>query len=171
MQDNLSFVFQMILFDLWPFCLAALAKMTLKLPKGTSSLELLSPNYPGSFPDDDVMEWHFEVPHKHKVAVQVEKLTEPVCLKKNTAVEYHNRAKGAMVVRLMAPQPEQRQGNFTLTLRNCEMDKKRSGFSGLSVRFLLSSSSESFPGLSGIFYPILQSLHLKLYADYRSCCT
>lgn len=118
------------------------------LPKGTSSLALLSPNYPESFPDDDVMEWYFEVPNKHRAAVRLEKLTEPVCLKKNTAVEYHNRARGAVVVRLAAPQPEQRQGNFTLTLRNCEMDRRRSGSSGLAVRLLVSSSSDSFPGVS-----------------------
>eukprot|EP00066_Takifugu_rubripes_P014553 XP_011603819.1 PREDICTED: CUB domain-containing protein 1-like [Takifugu rubripes] len=123
----------------------SLARITLMLPKGTSSLELLSPNYPESFPDDDVMEWYFEVPNKHKVAVRLERLTEPVCLKKNTAVEYHNRARGAVVVGLAAPQPEQRQGNFTLTLRNCEMDRRRSGSSGLAVRLLVSSSSESFP--------------------------
>lgn len=93
------------------------------------------------------MEWYFEVPNKHKVAVQVAKLTEPVCLKKNTAVEYHNRARGAVVASLAASQPEQRQGNFTLTLRNCEMDT-RSGSSGLSIRLLVSSSSDSFPGAS-----------------------
>lgn len=110
-------------------------------------MELLSPNYPDSFPDDDVMEWYFEVPNKHKAAVRVLKLTEPACLKKDTAVEYHNRARGAMVVKLEAPQPEQREGSFSLTLRNCEMDRRRSGSPGLSLSLLVSSSSESFPGV------------------------
>lgn len=110
-------------------------------------MELLSPNYPDSFPDDDVVEWYFEVPSKHKAAVQVLKLREPVCLKKQTAMEYHNRARGAMVVRLGAAQPEQTQGNFSLTLRNCEMDRRRSGSPGLSLSLLVSSSSESVPGL------------------------
>lgn len=117
------------------------------LLKGTSSLELLSPNYPDSFPDDDVMEWYFEVPNKHKAAVQVLKLKQPACLKKDTALEYHNRARGAVVVRPGAPQPEQSQGSFSLTLRNCEMDKKRSDSPGLSLSLLVSSSSESSPGL------------------------
>uniref|UniRef100_H2U5L0 CUB domain containing protein 1a n=1 Tax=Takifugu rubripes TaxID=31033 RepID=H2U5L0_TAKRU len=144
----------------------SLARITLMLPKGTSSLELLSPNYPESFPDDDVMEWYFEVPNKHKVAVRLERLTEPVCLKKNTAVEYHNRARGAVVVGLAAPQPEQRQGNFTLTLRNCEMDRRRSGSSGLAVRLLVSSSSESFPGVSWNLQSVPKvSIHLKLYVN------
>lgn len=116
------------------------------LLRGTSSLELLSPNYPGSFPDDDVMEWYFEVPNKHKAAVKVLKLTQPVCLKKDAALEYHNNARGAVVVRPGDPQPEQRQGSFSLTLRNCEMDKKRSDSTGLSLSLLVSSSSESSPG-------------------------
>lgn len=121
--------------------------MTLVLLRGRSSLELLSPNYPVTFPDDDVMEWYFEVPNKHKAAVRVLKLTEPVCLKKETALEYHSRARGAVVVRPADPQPEQRQGNFTLTLRNCKMDKKRSGSPGLSLSLLVSSSNKSFSGL------------------------
>lgn len=121
--------------------------MTLMLLRGTSSLELLSPNYPVSFPDDDVMEWYFQLPSKHRAAVQVLRLTEPVCVKKSTALEYQSRARAAVVVRPTAPQPEQRQGNFSLTLRNCEMDKKRSASPGLSLGLLVSSSSESFPGL------------------------
>lgn len=129
------------------FCLTALAKVRLTLLKGTSSLELLSPNYPVSFPDDDVMEWFFEVPNKHKAAVRVLKVTQPVCLKKDTALEYHSIARGAVVVPPTGPQPEQRQGSFSLTLRNCEMDKKRTGVPGLSLSLLVSSSSETLPGL------------------------
>lgn len=86
------------------------------------------------------------VPDKHKAAVRVLRLTEPVCLKKSTALEYHNTARGAVVVRPAAPQPEQRQGNFSLTLRNCEVDKRRSSSPGLSLSLLVSSASESFPG-------------------------
>lgn len=120
--------------------------MTLMLLKG-SSLELLSPNYPGSFPDGDVMEWYFEVPSNHKAEVRFLKLTQPVCLKNNTVLEYHNRARGAVVVRPVAPQPQQQRGNFSLTLRNCEMDKRRAASPGLSLSLLVSSSSENVPGL------------------------
>nr|XP_046254399.1 CUB domain-containing protein 1a [Scatophagus argus] len=123
----------------------SLARITLTLPKGTSSSELLSPNYPDSFPDDDVMEWYFQVPHKQKTAVQLLKLTEPVCLKKDTAVEYHSRARGALVLRLTDPQPDQSQGDFSLTLRNCEMDRRRAGSPGLSLSLNVVSSSQSSP--------------------------
>lgn len=135
----------LIIIHLFP--LVALAKITLTLPKETSSAELLSPNYPDSFPDDDVMEWYFQVPDKHKTSVQFLKHGQPSCLKKDTAVEYHNKGRGALVLRLTDPQPEHNLGNFSLTLRNCEMDRRRAGSPGLSLNFKVVSSSISSPGL------------------------
>ncbi|CAJ1061538.1 CUB domain-containing protein 1a [Xyrichtys novacula] len=121
----------------------SLAKITVMLPKGTSSTELLTPNYPHSFPDDDVMEWYFQVPDKHKATVQFSNVTQPRCLKKEAAVEYHSRARGASVLKLSEPQPEQNQGNFSLTLRNCEMDRRRAGSPGLSLNLRVSSTKSS----------------------------
>uniref|UniRef100_A0A3Q1CT44 CUB domain containing protein 1a n=1 Tax=Amphiprion ocellaris TaxID=80972 RepID=A0A3Q1CT44_AMPOC len=117
----------------------SLAKISLTLAKGASSSELLSPNYPDSFPDDDVMEWYFEVPDKHKAVVQFGNLTEPRCLKKETAVEYHSKGRGALVLRLTDTQPVQNQGSFSLTLRNCEMDRRRTGSPGLSLNLKVSA--------------------------------
>ncbi|XP_073341813.1 CUB domain-containing protein 1a [Pagrus major] len=119
----------------------SLAKITLTLPKGTSSAELLSPNYPGSFPDDDVMEWYFQVPDKHKTTVELLKLTQPLCKKKDTEVVYHSRGGPSSGLRLTDTQP-QREGNFTLTLRNCEMDRSRAGSPGLSLNLRVSTSSQ-----------------------------
>ncbi|XP_020504650.2 CUB domain-containing protein 1a [Labrus bergylta] len=119
------------------------AKMTVMLPKGTSTAELLPPNYPDSFPDDDLMEWYFQVPDKHKASVQFLNLVQPRCLKKEAAVEYHSRGRVALVMRLSDPQPEQNQGDFSLTLRNCEMDRRRAGSPGLILNLRVSSSSKS----------------------------
>ncbi|XP_058504673.1 CUB domain-containing protein 1-like [Solea solea] len=121
----------------------SLAKITLTLPQGTSSSELLSPNYPDSFPDDDVMEWSVHVPDKHKTALRFLNLTQPTCLKKETAVEYHSKGSGASVRRLTEPQLEQKSGDFSMTLRNCEMDRRRAGFPGLSLSIQLSTSRTS----------------------------
>lgn len=125
----------------------SLAKISLTLPKGKSSSEVLTPNYPESFPDDDVMEWSFHVPDKHKAVIQFLNLTQPQCLKKNTAVEYHNKGSSAQVARLTDIQRDQDQGNFTLTLRNCEMDRRRAGSPGLSLNLRVSTSSTSSPVL------------------------
>uniref|UniRef100_A0A3Q3ER17 CUB domain containing protein 1a n=1 Tax=Labrus bergylta TaxID=56723 RepID=A0A3Q3ER17_9LABR len=130
---------------------AAFAKMTVMLPKGTSTAELLPPNYPDSFPDDDLMEWYFQVPDKHKASVQFLNLVQPRCLKKEAAVEYHSRGRVALVMRLSDPQPEQNQGDFSLTLRNCEMDRRRAGSPGLILNLRVSSSSKSSLG-RWIFY-------------------
>lgn len=149
----------------------SLAKITLTLPKGSSSTELLSPNYPESFPDDDVMEWYFQVPDKHKTAVQILKLTEPRCLKKETAVEYHSKGRGALVLRLTDPQPDQSQGNFSLTLRNCEMDRRRAGAPGLSLSLKVSSSSKSLPESCKVDVSKMEglSLHIEKLRPASDC--
>ncbi|XP_070691473.1 CUB domain-containing protein 1a [Pempheris klunzingeri] len=140
----------------------SLAKITLMLPKGTSLSELLSPNYPDSFPDDDVMEWYFQVPDKHKTAVQFSKLTQPRCVKKQTAVEYHSKGRGALVLSLMDPQPHQTQGNFSLMLRNCEMDRRRAGSPGLSLNLKVSSSSKSSAVLCKVDMSKMEGLSLHI---------
>uniref|UniRef100_A0A3B4XXN3 CUB domain containing protein 1a n=1 Tax=Seriola lalandi dorsalis TaxID=1841481 RepID=A0A3B4XXN3_SERLL len=111
----------------------SLAKITVTLPKGISSSELLSPNYPDSFPDDDVMEWYFQVPKKHKTGIQFMNLTQPSCRKKETAVEYHSKGRAALVLSLTEAQPRPNWGNFSMTLRNCEMERRRAGSPGLSL--------------------------------------
>uniref|UniRef100_A0A8D2ZKQ5 CUB domain containing protein 1a n=1 Tax=Scophthalmus maximus TaxID=52904 RepID=A0A8D2ZKQ5_SCOMX len=112
----------------------SLAKIALTLPKGASSSALLSPNYPDSFPDNKVMEWYFQVPAKHKT-----------CLKKETAVEYHSKGRGALVQRLTDPQLQQTWGDFSMTKKEqmlmsllhfisqvlCKVDLSKAG--GLSL--------------------------------------
>lgn len=143
MSDYLFHYFIIIWLFFVIFPSAALARITVTLPKGKSSVELLSPNYPESFPDDDVMEWYFELPLKHKAVVQLLEKRQPHCLKKSIAIEYN--ATGVSVRSLTETQPDQTKGNFTMKLRNCEMDRRDSP--GLSLSFKVSSSSISSPGL------------------------
>uniref|UniRef100_A0A4W5RC51 CUB domain containing protein 1a n=1 Tax=Hucho hucho TaxID=62062 RepID=A0A4W5RC51_9TELE len=126
----------------------SLAVLKVTLPEGTSSSELLSPNYPNSFPDDDLMEWKFVVPPKHNATVVFLSQTQPQCLKKEPAVEYH-RGDGrfAVVKKLSDPQPAQRRDSFSLILRNCEMNRIGDGSTGLSLRFKVSAKRRSLPGL------------------------
>lgn len=149
----------------------SLAKITLTLPKGTSTSELLSPNYPDSFPDDDVMEWYFQVPDKHKISVQFLNLTQPLCLKKQTAVEYHSKGRGASVLRLTDRQPQQEQGDFALMLRNCEMDRRRTGSPGLSLSIKVSSSSAGVPVVCQVDPSKMEglSLHIEKLRPTSDC--
>ncbi|XP_061572461.1 CUB domain-containing protein 1a isoform X2 [Cololabis saira] len=141
--------------------ITSLAKISVTLTKDPS--ELLSPNYPQSFPDDDVMQWYFHIPEKHKATVQFLHLTQPRCLKKETAVEYHSRGRGSLVLSLDDAQPVQTQGNFSLTLRNCEMDKRRSGSPGLSLSLKVSASRSSSPVLCKV--ALSQTEGLSLHID------
>ncbi|XP_077432878.1 CUB domain-containing protein 1a isoform X2 [Vanacampus margaritifer] len=115
----------------------SLAKITLYLPHGTST-ELLSPNYPESFPDDGEMEWYFELTGEQRAAIEFLDLTEPRCLKKETAAEYHSGGRRALERSLTETQPVQSQGDFSLILRNCEMDRRRNDSPGLSLKLKVS---------------------------------
>lgn len=128
-------------------CVVALARISLTLPKGTSSSELLSPDYPESFPDDDIMEWYFQVPDKHGVDVQFLNLTQPDCVKKEVAVEYHQKGRVTSVLGLNDTQPLQNQGDFLLTLRNCEMERAQADSPGLTFTLKVSASSPASTGL------------------------
>lgn len=127
------------------FSLSAFAKISLTIPKGPSTSELLSANYPNSFPDDDEMEWNFQFPSNHKAAVEFQMFTEPQCWKKQAAMEYRRGMRSALLLSLTETQPQWLPGSFSMILRNCQMDPKASG-PGLSLIFTVSVSS-----LEGLF--------------------
>uniref|UniRef100_A0A1A8B7Y8 CUB domain containing protein 1a n=1 Tax=Nothobranchius furzeri TaxID=105023 RepID=A0A1A8B7Y8_NOTFU len=116
-------------------------KVSLTLPIGNSSSELLSPNYPNSFSSDDVMEWSFMVPAKHTTAVTLHSVTQPKCVRKTAAVEYTFLRRAGLVYRLDEPQPGKIPGSFSMVLRNCEMDETLSS-SGLTLNVMVSVSSD-----------------------------
>uniref|UniRef100_A0A3P9AQG2 CUB domain containing protein 1a n=1 Tax=Esox lucius TaxID=8010 RepID=A0A3P9AQG2_ESOLU len=126
----------------------SLAVLKVILPEGTSSSMFLSPNYPDSFPDDDQVEWEFMVPPKHNTTVLFLNSTQPQCLKKEPAVEYHyGNMPFAVVKKLSDPQPTQRRESFSMILRNCEMNKIGISSNGLSVRFQVSANLRKGTGL------------------------
>uniref|UniRef100_A0A669DXL7 CUB domain-containing protein n=1 Tax=Oreochromis niloticus TaxID=8128 RepID=A0A669DXL7_ORENI len=108
---------------------------------------LLSPDYPESFPDDDTMGWYFRVPEKHRVDVQFLNLTQPDCVKKEVAVEYHQKDRVTSVLGLNDTQPLQKQGDFLLTLRNCEMERAPADSPGLTFTLKVSAYPPRSKGL------------------------
>jgi len=131
------------------FIFSALAKLQVVLPAGGDSpVELLSPNFPQSFPDDDLVEWDVRVPPQHRATVLVVNHTQPACRKKETAVEYHSSRRRTLLLGLADPQPDRILQNFTMTLKNCEMDRARGNPRGLSAHFRVSSART---GLRGLF--------------------
>lgn len=152
-------------------CVVALARISLTLPKGTSSSELLSPDYPESFPDDDTVEWYFQVPDKHGVDVQFLNLTQPDCVKKEVAVEYHQKGRVTSVLGLNDTQPLQNQGDFLLTLRNCEMERAPADSPGLTFTLKVSSYPPRSKGLyvisthSFIVCTFINNKYMRCYSE------
>ncbi|XP_005744569.1 CUB domain-containing protein 1-like [Pundamilia nyererei] len=66
-------------------------------------------------------------------------LTQPDCVKKEVAVEYHQKGRVTSVLGLNDTQPLQNQGDFLLTLRNCEMERAPADSPGLTFTLKVSS--------------------------------
>ncbi|XP_014851488.1 PREDICTED: CUB domain-containing protein 1-like [Poecilia mexicana] len=118
--------------------ITTLAKISVTLEEGSLSSTLLTPNYPNSFPNNDLMEWYFQVPYNYKTAIKFLNLKQPTCLKDNAEVTYRNEGTSSQVVGLGDVQPEQKQGSFSLRLRNCQMDTRRPD--GLSMNLTVTAS-------------------------------
>ncbi|KAI1901865.1 hypothetical protein AGOR_G00038830 [Albula goreensis] len=123
-----------------------LAVVNVNLPSKTSVTELFSANYPDNFPDDDLMMWDFRVPPNYNYTVKFLENTAPRCLRKEVAVEYQQDGKYKIGRKLTDTQPTQQQGSFTMSLTNCETDR-RGNPPGLSLKFQVAVVKSSHPVL------------------------
>ncbi|XP_033914875.3 CUB domain-containing protein 1 [Acipenser ruthenus] len=107
-----------------------------------SSVNLLSPNYPLSFSDDDLMSWMFTVPENNKASVLFLNYTQPNCNKKSERVEYAVAGYQSTIGKsLTDQQPSSIRGNFEMQLENCKMDKSDPG--KLSLEFRVEAFNDS----------------------------
>ncbi|XP_036416464.1 CUB domain-containing protein 1a [Colossoma macropomum] len=111
-----------------------LAIIKVSLPEEESSQEFLSPNYPDSFPDYDLVTWSFKVPLKYYTTVRIQNYTDPKCQRKDARLEYQLFTK-TVVKKLSDPQLSEYQGSFNLSLQNCLMQPS----SALSLHFNISA--------------------------------
>ncbi|XP_035283894.1 CUB domain-containing protein 1 [Anguilla anguilla] len=127
-----------------------LAVVDVKLPAQPAAAELFSANYPGHFPDDDLMTWVFTVPSKYNYSVNFLNYTAPRCLKKSVVVDYAKEGgKFTIGTKLTDLQPQGQQGSFTMSLTNCETDH-RGNLPGLSLNFQVSVLKSSHPVLCNV---------------------
>ncbi|KAL2084864.1 hypothetical protein ACEWY4_020382 [Coilia grayii] len=147
----------------WGDDIKSLAVVNVKLPKGQSSQEFFSANYPSSFPDDDLMTWSFDVPRFHDTTVKFLQHSEPHCRKKEPAVVYEQN--GQRVVRKLSDaQLTGEQGSFTVTLLNCEMDvvRSRAEALGLMLQFRVSAIRTGSEVLCQVDFTQENSLSLRI---------
>ncbi|XP_008430507.1 CUB domain-containing protein 1-like [Poecilia reticulata] len=135
--------------------ITTLANISVTLEEGSLSSTLLTPNYPDSFPNADLMEWYFQVPNNYKTAINFHNLKQPTCLKDNVEVTYRNNGTISQVVGIDKVQPEQNQRRFSLRLRNCQMDTGPSN--QFSINLTVTSSPSSPVGNMITFEPTKRS--------------
>ncbi|KAJ8273173.1 hypothetical protein GJAV_G00098480 [Gymnothorax javanicus] len=139
-----------------------LAVVDVKLPAQPAVAELFSANYPGNFPDDDLMMWSFAVPLNYNYTVEFLKHTAPRCLKKDVMLEYEQEGGQFSIGKKLAdPQPKDQQGNFTMSLTNCETDR-RGNPPGLSLNFQVSVVKSSHPVLCTVDLQNEQDLTMNI---------
>lgn len=120
----------------------AIIKVT--LPEKPSSQEFFSPNYPESFPNDDLITWAFQVPYKYYSTVHILNYAMPKCDTKDTRMEYQLNGK-TLVKKLSDAQLSEHQGSFNLSLQNCHVDTQSSS-TNLTLHFKISAVQRGSEG-------------------------
>ncbi|XP_006877916.1 PREDICTED: CUB domain-containing protein 1 [Chrysochloris asiatica] len=102
---------------------------------GEGSAVLMSANYPGGFPEDELMTWQFVIPAHLRASVSFLTVNVSNCVKKEERVEYYipGSTTNPEVFKLEDPQPGNMAGNFNLSLQGCDQDAQNPGI--LRLRF------------------------------------
>ncbi|XP_076850135.1 CUB domain-containing protein 1 [Brachyhypopomus gauderio] len=90
------------------------------LARGMSDSDFFSPT---NIPNDYIMKWNFVVPPMHNFTVNFVTYTEPKCQSKVVKVLYQQDNKSPIDKTLADNQLTNYQGNFSLSLTNCEVKK------------------------------------------------
>ncbi|KAM8884982.1 CUB domain-containing protein 1 [Synchiropus picturatus] len=136
-----------------------LAIVKVNLPRGVSTTDFISANYPNDFPDAQQMQWDFVVPGMHNYSVKFHNHSEPECLSGEFGVEYQKQDKKVSKVALTDPQPEHQQGNFNMMLKNCETNRT---LEGLSLKYSVSGMRSGHPVLCTVDLTKLQKVSLQI---------
>ncbi|XP_054549595.1 CUB domain-containing protein 1 [Talpa occidentalis] len=103
--------------------------------EGEGSATLMSANYPGGFPEDELMTWQFVIPAPLRASVSFLNFNVSNCEKKEERVEYYipGSTTNPEVFKLEDKQPGNMAGNFNLSLQGCDQDAQNPGI--LRLRF------------------------------------
>lgn len=116
--------------------------MKVNLPRGVSDTDFITASYPADFPDEQKMQWDFTVPGMHNYSMHFQDHTAPECLSGNVAVEYKKEKKVTKLT-LTDPQPQHKQGNFNMVLKNCKTNRT---LKGLTLNYKVSVMRSGHPG-------------------------
>ncbi|XP_037330983.2 CUB domain-containing protein 1 isoform X1 [Pungitius pungitius] len=135
------------------------AIVKVNLPRGVSSTDFITANYPSEFPDNQQMQWDFAVPGMHNYTMHFQDHTAPECLAKEVEVEYQKEDKKATKLTLTDSQPKHAQGDFNMVLRNCETNRT---LQGLTLNYRVSVMRSGHPVLCAVDLTEHQGVSLQI---------
>lgn len=130
------------------FCVGSAVAIDAVLSHGQADTDFLSAS---GIPADCTITWNFVLPPKHNFTVDFVKYNMPECQSKPVKVMYQQANMAAVEKTLLDPQPSNYQGNFSLSLRNCDI-KSAGVLSGLFLHFRVSVFRSGFPGRKILIY-------------------
>ncbi|XP_008847738.1 CUB domain-containing protein 1 [Nannospalax galili] len=107
--------------------------------EGEGSATLMSANYPGGFPEDELMTWQFIIPAHLRASVSFLNFNVSNCERKEERVEYYipGSTTNPEVFKLEDKQPGNMAGNFNLSLQGCDQDAQSPGILRLQFQVLV----------------------------------
>lgn len=111
------------------FASTALVVVDVKLPRGLSSADFFTPNYDTGYYSEEKIKWNFAVEPMQNFTVLFQHYTPPECKNNKVLVDYTLADKTSFTKEPTDIQPANKQGDFSLTLTNCEPKKEVPGLS------------------------------------------
>uniref|UniRef100_A0A672KI22 CUB domain containing protein 1a n=1 Tax=Sinocyclocheilus grahami TaxID=75366 RepID=A0A672KI22_SINGR len=99
----------------------ALVEVDVKLPGGPSSADFFTPNYATGYYNEEKIKWNFAVKPMHNFTVYFQHYTPPECQKNIVMCDYALGDKTSFTKAPTDIQPANKQGDFSLTLTNCDL--------------------------------------------------
>ncbi|XP_059365156.1 CUB domain-containing protein 1-like [Carassius carassius] len=112
----------------------ALVEVDVKLSRGPSSADFFTPNYPTGYYNLEKIKWNFVVQPMNNFTVYFRQYTAPECQKNTVMCDYTLGDKTSITKAPTDIQPTNKQGDFSLTLTNCDA-RKGEIVPGLSLNF------------------------------------
>ncbi|XP_051519401.1 CUB domain-containing protein 1-like [Myxocyprinus asiaticus] len=137
----------------------ALVEVDAKLPRGQSFTDYFTPNYAIGLFSDERIKWNFAVEPMHNFSILFQDYAAPECQKRALSLEYTLGDKTVLTKTLKDDQPANKQGDFSLTLANCDQKK---GTKGLSLNFRVSVFRSGSPYLCTLDLQNEEGLSLQI---------
>lgn len=135
-----------------------LVEVDVKLPRGESSVDFFTPNYDTGYYNEYKIKWNFAVEPMVNFTVEFKDYTPPTCQNKEVTVDYAFGETTSVTKKPTDVQPNNKQGDFSLTLNNC--DAKREN--GLSMRIMVGVFRGGIPYLCTVDLQKEERLNLEI---------